>query len=194
MFEPNDFVDLSSNPVVGLFSRLSSTSTINIFSQSSQSSSCWACLSTITPYASVVRSIMYAMVATRPDLAYVVGVVSWYMSTPGRKHWEAVKHIFRCLRGTKDAQLTFGSAKLTEVEGYIDSDYVGNTDNLKSTPGYLFTYGGSAISWRSKLQECTTLSTTKVEYIEYMKGIWENKQKYANSVYLAKKEKYRRFF
>ena len=60
------------------------------------------------PYASVVGNIMYTMVVTRPDLAYVVGVVSRYMSNPRQKHWEVVKHIFRYLRGTEDTQLTFG--------------------------------------------------------------------------------------
>ena len=54
---------------------------------------------------------------------------------------------------------------MNEVEGYNDSDYTGNTDNQKSTSEYVFTYGGGAISWRSKLQECTTLSTTEAEYI-----------------------------
>ena len=104
------------------------------------------------PYASAVGSIMYAMVANRPNLAYVIGVVSRYMSNPRRKHWEAVKHILRYLRGTKDARLTFGSNNLTEVEGYTDSDYAGNTDHWKSTLGYFFTYGGGAISWSLKLQ------------------------------------------
>ena len=89
---------------------------------------------------------MYAMVATRPDLAYVVGVVSRYMSNPRRKHWEVVKHILRYLRGTKDARLTFGSNNSTEVEGYTKSDYARNTDNRKSTSGYIFTYGGGVIS------------------------------------------------
>ena len=117
------------------------------------------------PYASAIGSIMYAMVATRPDLAYVVGVDSRYMSNPGRKHWEIVKHILRYLRGTKDARLTFGSNNSTEVQGYTNSDYAGNTDNQKSTSGYVFTYGNGAISWRSKIKECTTLSTTKVEYM-----------------------------
>ena len=49
------------------------------------------------PYASAVGSIMYAMVANRPNLAYVIGVVSWYMSNLGRKHWEVVKNILRYL-------------------------------------------------------------------------------------------------
>ena len=45
------------------------------------------------PYASIVGNIMYAMVVTRPDLAYVIGVVSRYMSNPERKHWEAMNNI-----------------------------------------------------------------------------------------------------
>ena len=75
------------------------------------------------PY--TVGSIMYAMVATRPDLAHAVGVVSQHMSNPGRKHWQEVKHILRYLRGKKDAQMTFGSKNSTKVEGYTDSDYPG---------------------------------------------------------------------
>ncbi|GJY65065.1 putative RNA-directed DNA polymerase [Tanacetum coccineum] len=50
------------------------------------------------PYASAVGSLMYAMVCTRPDLVHAVGVVSRFLSNPGKKHWEAVKWIFRYLR------------------------------------------------------------------------------------------------
>ena len=74
---------------------------------------------------------MYAMVRT--PLANAIGVIIEYMSIQGWKHWEAIKHVFRYLRGTKDVQLTFRLANLTEVEGYNDSDYVGNIDNQKST-------------------------------------------------------------
>nr|GFC66172.1 retrovirus-related Pol polyprotein from transposon TNT 1-94 [Tanacetum cinerariifolium] len=49
-------------------------------------------------YASAVGSLMYAMVCTRPDLAHAFGVVSWFLSNPGKKYWEAVKWIFRYLR------------------------------------------------------------------------------------------------
>ena len=105
------------------------------------------------------------MVATRPDLAYVVGVVSRYMLIPGKKHWEPIKNIFRYLRGTEDVQLTFGSTNPTKVDGYTDFDYAGNPHNRKLTSGYIFTYGGAAISRRSKLPECVNLSTTEAEYI-----------------------------
>ena len=87
------------------------------------------------------------------------------MSNSGQKHWEFVKHILKYLKGTNDAQLTFGLANATVVEGYTNSDYARNKDTHKSTSGYVFTYGGRAISWRSKLQEWRTLSTIEVEYI-----------------------------
>ena len=47
------------------------------------------------PYASAVGSLMYAMVCTRPDIGYAVGVVSRFMSNPGKEHWNAVKWILR---------------------------------------------------------------------------------------------------
>ena len=46
-------------------------------------------------YASAIGSLMYAMVCTRLDIAHAVGVVSRYMSHPGIKHWNEVKHILR---------------------------------------------------------------------------------------------------
>jgi hypothetical protein len=46
------------------------------------------------PYASAVGSLMYAMVCTRPDIAHVVGVLSRYMSKPGKEHWTTIKRVF----------------------------------------------------------------------------------------------------
>ena len=54
------------------------------------------------PYASVVGSIMYAMICTRPDVAYSLGVVSRYQSDPGQAHWKVVKTILKYLRNTRD--------------------------------------------------------------------------------------------
>ena len=73
-------------------------------------------------YSSVVGSLMYAMICTRPDIAYAVGVVSRYMSNRGKKHWEAVKSIMHYLNGTRDVCICFGS-KEPGVEGYTDVDY-----------------------------------------------------------------------
>ena len=57
------------------------------------------------PYASAVGSLMYAMLCTRLDICYLVGMVSRYQSNPRPKHWEAVKHILKYLRRAKDYML-----------------------------------------------------------------------------------------
>ena len=107
---------------------------------------------------------MYAMIATRPDIAFAVGVTSRYMSNPGKKHWEAVKGVMRYLNGTKDMCICFGRKKAC-VMGYTDADYAGDLDKRRSTSGYVFEFTGGAVSWRSRLQDCITLSTTEAEYV-----------------------------
>ncbi|MCO5605949.1 hypothetical protein L7F22_060135 [Adiantum nelumboides] len=102
---------------------------------------------------------MYAMVATRPDIAHAVGVVSRFMSNPGKKHWDAVKSILRYLSGTADRQLCYGGGELS-IKGYVDSDYADFVDSR-----WIYTFAGSAISWRSALQDCTSISTTEAEYV-----------------------------
>ena len=57
------------------------------------------------PYASIVGSLIYAMLCTRPDICYSVGMVSRYQSNPGPKHWQVVKHILKYLRRMRDYML-----------------------------------------------------------------------------------------
>lgn len=84
------------------------------------------------PYASAIGSLMYAMVCTRPDIGHAVGVVSRFMSSPGKAHWEAVKCILRYLRGTTDECLYFGKGEL-KVQGYVDADLGNEFDHRRST-------------------------------------------------------------
>ena len=115
-------------------------------------------------YASAVGSLMYAMVCTRPDIAFAVGTVSRYMGNPGREHWEAVKWILRYLKGTSNVCLRYGSGKPV-LEGFTDSDMSGDVDSSRSTSGYVMTYSGGAVSWKSRLQKTVALSTTEAEYM-----------------------------
>ena len=68
-------------------------------------------------YVSAIGSLMYAMVCTRLDIAHAVGVVSRFMSRPGKQHWEAVKWILRYLKGSSDTSLCFTGASL-KLQGY----------------------------------------------------------------------------
>ena len=77
---------------------------------------------------------MYAMVYTRLDIYHAVGVVSRFLENPGKAHWEAVKWIFRYLRGTSKVCLSFGESE-PSLEGYTDFDMAGDLDCRKSTSG-----------------------------------------------------------
>jgi hypothetical protein len=116
------------------------------------------------PYSSIVGNLMYAMVFTRPDIAHTVGVVRRYMNNPSKEHWEAVKWILRYLRGTSTHALCFGGSDIV-LQGYVDLYMAGDKDSRRSTIGYVFTIGGTTISWISKLQKVDALSTTKAEYV-----------------------------
>ena len=96
------------------------------------------------PYASAVGSLMYAMLCTRPDICYAVGVVSRFQSNPSLDHWITVKLILKYLRRTMDYMLVYSSDDL-KIHGYTDSDFQGDRDSRKSTSGSVFTLGGVAI-------------------------------------------------
>ena len=100
----------------------------------------------MVPYASAVGSLMYAQVCTRPDLAFVTGMLGRYQSNPGIMHWKAIKKVLRYLQGTKGLMLTYKKSDTLEIKGYSDSDFAGCVDTKKSTSGYVFTLGGGAIS------------------------------------------------
>lgn len=91
-----------------------------------------------TPYSNAVGSIMYSMVSTRPDIAYGLGLVSRFMSKPGREHWNAVKWLLRYLKGTSNLKLVYSGASKSncEVIGYCDSDYAADLDKRRSISGY----------------------------------------------------------
>ena len=83
------------------------------------------------PYSSVVGSLMYAMVCTRPDLAYVVSMVSRFLNQPQKEHWKAVKRIFRYLKGTIDVGLIYGSYSDCCLTGYSDADFATDLDERR---------------------------------------------------------------
>ena len=109
------------------------------------------------PYTSVVGSLMYAMVCTRPDLAQAVGVVSRFMSNPRKKHWFAVKRILRYLKGTPDIGLVYRGDNSCSLTGYSDFDFVADLDARRSVTGYAFTIGNSLVSWKATLQPTVAL-------------------------------------
>lgn len=136
------------------------------------------------PYQSAVGALMYAMLGTRPDICYAVGVLSQYNNCYGETHWLAVKRVLRYLKGTIHYGITYGGAahqratikQSTSVSsssssdnailiGYCDADWGSNIDDRRSITAYVFMIGGGAVSWQSKKQPTVALSTVEAEYM-----------------------------
>jgi hypothetical protein len=118
------------------------------------------------PYISVVGSLMYLALTTRPDIAYAAGVLARFNSNPGLAHWQAAKHVLRYLKGTAEHKLVYRPSDSPEpFITYSDADHGGNPDNGRSTGGYVVKIGSGAVSWSSKLQSLVALSTTEAEHI-----------------------------
>jgi hypothetical protein len=117
------------------------------------------------PYKSIIGSLMYLMVSTRPDIASAVGLLSRFLENPGRTHYEAAKRLLRYVSKTRNMGLMFYSHGVIEVAGYCDSDWGGCPDTRRSTTGYVFKLGGAAITWNSKRQTTVALSSCEAEYV-----------------------------
>lgn len=117
------------------------------------------------PYASAVGSIMYAMLSTRPDVAYALSAVSRYQSNPGEAHWGASKNILKYLRRTMGMFLVYGGEEELVVNGYTDASFQTDKDDSRSQSGYVFCLNGGAVSWKSSKQETVADSTTEAEYL-----------------------------
>lgn len=117
-----------------------------------------------TFYRSLVGSLMY-LTATRPDLTFSVSILSRFMESPKRIHWEAGKRVLRYLCGTLTEGILYRKVGDSSLVGYCDSDWGGSVDDCKSTSGYVFSIGSGAISWATKKQSVVALSTAESEYI-----------------------------
>ena len=107
---------------------------------------------------------MYAMLCTRPDICYAVGMVSRFQSNPGPDHWTAVKNILKYLRRTRNYMLVFSGIDLKMI-GYTDYDFQADRDSRRSTSGSVFTLNGGSVVWRSIKQSCIADSTMEAEYV-----------------------------
>ena len=106
---------------------------------------------------------MYIMISTRPDIAYEISRLSRYTNNPGKDHWNALVIVLKYLKGTMSYGLHY--TKYPPVlDGYIDANWISDSNESKSTNGYVFTLG-EATSWKSSKQTCIARSTMEFEFV-----------------------------
>lgn len=125
------------------------------------------------PYQEAVGCLMYLAQSTRPDILFAVNTLSRFNNNPGLKHWNAVKHVLRYLRGTSGFKLVYKKDADSSIVGYCDADWGSDLDERKSTSGNVFLAQGGAISWMCKKQPTVALSTCEAEYMSVSAAVQE---------------------
>jgi hypothetical protein len=122
------------------------------------------------PYASVVGSLMCAMVCTQPNISHVVGVLRRYMSTLRKEHLNSIKRMFKYLCGTTEYAIYYQGKPETRrevnVHSFVNADWAGDLDRRRSTNIYVLRLFGGEISWMSKRQVVVSLSIKEDKYME----------------------------
>jgi hypothetical protein len=113
---------------------------------------------------SMIGSLLY-VTTSRPDVKQAVGMVARFQAAPKESHVQAVKTIFRYLKGTIDIGLWYPSKDSFTLKSYSDADWAGCVDDRKSTSGGAFFLGESLVAWITKKQSSISLSSTEAENI-----------------------------
>ncbi|GKA02348.1 hypothetical protein Tco_0675013 [Tanacetum coccineum] len=112
----------------------------------------------------MIGSLMY-LTASRSDLIFAVCMCSRYQSKPTKKHLEAVKRVFWYLQGTINMGLWYPKDTAMSLTAYADAYHAGCQDTRRSTSGSAQFLGDKLVSWSSKKQTSTSISSTEAEYI-----------------------------
>jgi len=115
-------------------------------------------------YRSMIGCLMY-LTATRPDILFVVSLLSRFMHCASETHLVAARRILRYVKGTIDYGVKYESCQNFKLCGFSDSDWAGSIDDMKSTSGYCFSIGSGVFSWCTKKQETVAQSTAEAEFI-----------------------------
>jgi hypothetical protein len=116
-------------------------------------------------YRQAVGALLYIATTTRPDIATAIGILCRSVDKPCQRDWKAVKDILRYLKQSVHLKLKMSADNKTDLIGYVDADWAGDTVDRKSTSGYLFQIGDSSVSWSSRKQMSVALSSTEAEYV-----------------------------
>lgn len=120
-----------------------------------------------TEYSQGIGSLMWGMVMTRPDIGFVLGRLSQYMSKPAKHHGHALKALMRYVRSTVKQKIRLGpgGAHAEHLGIYTDADWASDKTDRKSISGGVGMFYGGPFSWASKKQKSVATSSAESEYI-----------------------------
>ena len=121
--------------------------------------------SEIKNYQSLIGSLLYVQIGTRPDISFAVSRLAQYAVNPSPQHLRLAQYILSYLVGTVDMCLCYDGANGDGLHSYSDSSLGDQTDDRHSTSGYVFLLANGAVSWSSRKQRTVAQNTTEAEYM-----------------------------
>ncbi|KAH0816778.1 hypothetical protein GEV33_006013 [Tenebrio molitor] len=119
-------------------------------------------------YQSLVGSLMYLVVSTRPDIAYAVSMLSQFNTNFGEEHFNTGvlrnEFLLRYLKNTENLSLMFKKSG-QELVGYTDADWSASMNDRRSYTGSIFNFANAAVSWELRKQRTVAMSSTEAEYM-----------------------------
>ncbi|KAI3758422.1 hypothetical protein L6452_05983 [Arctium lappa] len=115
-------------------------------------------------YRSMIGSLLY-LTASHPDIMFATCFGARYQANPKELHFNAVKRIFRYLKGTPDLGLWYPKDSRFDLTAFTDADHAGCKLDRKSTSGSCQFIEDKLVSWTSKKQNCVSTSTAEAEYV-----------------------------
>jgi hypothetical protein len=136
----------------------------------------------VQSFHSIIGSLLYAALSTRPDISHAVITLSRFVSNPLKPHWTALKRILQYLKGTAKLGLVFRGKQFKTINTlseitlgpmFTDANWAGDIDDRKSTTGLVLKINGCTISWKSKKQSVVSVSSAESEYMSLGEGVRE---------------------
>ncbi len=119
----------------------------------------------VTEYQQGIGSVMYAMIFTRPDIAFIVGKLSQFMSDPAKHHGHVLKSLLRYLRSTIKTRIHYGPGGAKNFQVYSDADWASDKTDRKSISGSVTMFYGRPIAYSSRKQRSVATSSCESEYM-----------------------------
>src|SRR5712692_7010191 len=116
-------------------------------------------------FQSLIGSLLYVQIGTRPDISFAVSRLAQYAANPSPQHLHLATYVLSYLLGTADKCLCYDGANGSGLHGYSDSSLGDQTDDCHSTSGYVYMLMNGAISWSSHKQRTAAQNTTEAEYM-----------------------------
>ena len=118
----------------------------------------------IYAYQQRIGSLNFASISTRADVARPCSVLAQHLQNPGPAHLAAADRALGYLVGTRTMAILFDGMLAEGLAAYSDASFA-DTQDRKSSDGYLFTLYGGPVDWKAARQKTVTTSTTEAELL-----------------------------